>query len=562
MPSGNNSASSLRGNRGQARTGPVRAWPRLPRSELALLFPDGKTQHHPADGGELTRDDVRRARANTDVAKQVAAYFDLRNHPKSPVEIAQAEAGIAPPAPILKSPPTRVARPAPEARVAAFETEVFEATPMEAPVPKLVQAPRLATPPPSDAERGGRIAKLLNVLNYANDCAWHFGLGKDFKAKKSKHMTGQAIDAAFPDIPLKQLRWSAAIRQVGGIGYYPTSGIPFVHVDTGPVRAWPRLPRSELALLFPDAKTQHHPADGGSLTRDDVRRARANTDVAKQVAAYFDLRNRSKSPVEIAQAEAGIAPPAPMLKSPPTQVARPAPEARVAAFETEVFEATPMEAPVPQLVQAPRPATPPPSDAERGRLNQLVTLASLNPTDVPAQRLQTADTDRYLLDRLIDTASVETPGPAPRPQAAAIIPKEGTQVASLDPAAGLDLRKPGTPTNAPAEGWAPAPEFDEDHPEELSYRPFPVAPLLTQSASADDEALVKIVHPNIERTLDLLDDRQIVLPMRLRPGDQVSEVLWAQQFQGSAVDFRAHETDPARAAASGLTSRPVKTTGR
>ena len=96
------------------------------------------------------------------------------------------------------------------------------------------------------------------------------------------------------------------------------------------------------------------------------------------------------------------------------------------------------------------------------------------------------------------------------------------------------------------EGWAPAPEFDEDHPEELSYRPFPIAPLLTQSASADDEALVKIVHPNLERTLDLLDDKQIVLPMRLRPGDQVSEVLWAQQFQGSAVDFRAHETDPAR----------------
>ena len=241
------------------------------------------------------------------------------------------------------------------------------------------------------------------------------------QAKKSKHMTGQAIDAAFPDIPLKQLRWSAAIREVGGIGYYPTSGIPFVHVDTGPVRAWPRLPRSELALLFPDGRTKHHPADGGELTRDDVRRARANTDVAKQVAAYFDLRTRPKSPVEIAQAEAGIAPPAPTLRSPPTQVARPAPEARIAAFETEVFEATPIEAPVPKLVQAPRLATPPPSDAERGRLNQLVTLASLSPTDVPAQRLQTADADRYLLDQLVDTASVEAPGPAPRSQGAAIV---------------------------------------------------------------------------------------------------------------------------------------------
>ena len=124
--------------------------------------------------------------------------------------------------------------------------------------------------------------------------------------------------------------------------------------------------------------------------------------------------------------------------------------------------------------------------------------------------------------------------------------KKETQVAArVDPGV-LAPRKP-SPTNAQPAGWAPAPEFDDDHPEELSYRPFPVAPLLTQSASADDEALVKIVHPNLARTLDLLDDKQIVLPMRLRPGDQIAEVLWAQQFQGNAVDFKAHETDAARA---------------
>jgi uncharacterized protein YcbK (DUF882 family) len=360
------------------------------------------------------------------------------------------------------------------------------------------------------------------------------------QAKKSKHMTGQAIDATFPDIPLKQLRWSAAIREVGGVGYYPTSGIPFVHVDTGAVRAWPRLPRNELALLFPNGRTKHQPADG--------RKARANKEVATQVAAYFEIRNNPR-PTIIAEA------PTPMLKSPPTQVARPTPEARVASIEAEVFDAAPTETPAPKLVQAPRPATPPPSETERGHLDQLVTLASLDPTDIPAHP-QTAETDRRQLDALVSTASVEAP--APRPQAAEIVLKKETQVASLDPGV-LDLSKP-SPTKAQPAGWAPAPEFDEDHPEELSYRPFPVAPLLTQSASADDEALVKIVHPNLERTLDLLDDKQIVLPMRLRPGDQIAEVLWAQQFQGNAVDFKAHETDAARA--TGLTSRTVKTTGR
>ena len=64
---------------------------------------------------------------------------------------------------------------------------------------------------------------------------------------------------------LRKVRAAAWSLQRGGVGLYTKEN--FVHVDTGPVRAWPRLPRSELALLFPDGKTKHHPADGGELTR-------------------------------------------------------------------------------------------------------------------------------------------------------------------------------------------------------------------------------------------------------------------------------------------------------
>jgi len=371
------------------------------------------------------------------------------------------------------------------------------------------------------------------------------------QAKKSKHMTGQAIDATFPDVPLKQLRWSAAIREVGGIGYYPTSGVPFVHVDTGPVRAWPRLPRQELALLFPDGKTKHQPANGGSITRDDVRRARQNTELAGQMGAYFERRNHQRTEPEIIMAEAGIAAPQPVLKAAPAPVARPAPEARpevrVAALQSDV----PMLPPEPKLAQGPRLATPP-SDADRGRLNQLVTLASLNPGDALV-RPRPADADRRRLDAMMSTAT----GEAQRAPAATMA-SEGLRVAALIPD-----KAPVGPLRQSGEGsWAPAPEFDDDHPEELSYRPFPIAPLLTQSASADDEALVKLVHPNLQRTLDLLDDKEIVLPMRLRPGGQVSHVTWAQQFQGSAVDFSGQHSDDAAPAASGLTSRQVRTTGR
>ena len=372
------------------------------------------------------------------------------------------------------------------------------------------------------------------------------------QAKKSKHMTGQAIDAAFPDVPLKRLRWSAIIREVGGVGYYPTSGIPFVHVDSGPVRAWPRLPRNELALLFPNGKTQHRPASGGAITKDDVRKARTNKDVASQVAAYLELHNNPR-PTIMAEA------PGPALKAPPAEAARPAPAPRVADLEP-----IPVAAPAPKLVQVPRVAVAPPSDVDRGRLNQLVTLASLDPSEAIG-RPRTAELDRHRLNALVSTASL-TPPAAPLPAPSHAAPREQTPVAALDvePVDPLDPADSSGPSHGASSGerWAPAPEFDDDHPEELSYRPFPVAPLLTESASADDEALVKIVHPDLQRTLDLLDDRPIVLPMRLRPGDQISEVLWAQQFQGNAVDFSAHERDPARTQAAGIASRAVKTTAR
>ncbi|WP_026620321.1 YcbK (DUF882 family protein) [Ensifer sp. WSM1721] len=84
-------------------------------------------------------------------------------------------------------------------------------------------------------------------------------------AKKSQHMLGKAMDFYIPDVRLKTLREIGMKFQVGGVGYYPTSGSPFVHMDVGGVRAWPRMTRNELARLFPDGKTMHIPSDGRPL---------------------------------------------------------------------------------------------------------------------------------------------------------------------------------------------------------------------------------------------------------------------------------------------------------
>jgi hypothetical protein len=83
------------------------------------------------------------------------------------------------------------------------------------------------------------------------------------------------MDVQFPDVPVRTLRYSALIRERGGVGYYPTSATPFVHIDTDRVRAWPRLPRYELALLFPNGRTQHQPAEGGPISKEDVQIAQS-----------------------------------------------------------------------------------------------------------------------------------------------------------------------------------------------------------------------------------------------------------------------------------------------
>ena len=105
------------------------------------------------------------------------------------------------------------------------------------------------------------------------------------QARKSQHIQGRAADIHFPDVPVKKLRASALIQEVGGVGYYPTSGIPFVHVDTGRVRMWPRMPRLELAALFPDGKTGYVPRDGRRITKKDHERALAKGMVNKTLLA-------------------------------------------------------------------------------------------------------------------------------------------------------------------------------------------------------------------------------------------------------------------------------------
>jgi uncharacterized protein YcbK (DUF882 family) len=69
-------------------------------------------------------------------------------------------------------------------------------------------------------------------------------------AKFSQHTLGKAIDFYIPGVSLEELRAAGLRAQRGGVGFYPTSGAPFVHLDTGSVRHWPRMPDEQLVAVL------------------------------------------------------------------------------------------------------------------------------------------------------------------------------------------------------------------------------------------------------------------------------------------------------------------------
>ena len=122
-------------------------------------------------------------------------------------------------------------------------------------------------------------------------------------ARFSQHMLGHAMDFYIPDVALEQVRAAGLRLQRGGVGFYPTSGSPFVHLDTGSIRHWPRMTHDQLARVFPDGRTVHVPSNGGPLKGYELARAdiekRGNGDdattVGKKPGLFASLFRGGKS---------------------------------------------------------------------------------------------------------------------------------------------------------------------------------------------------------------------------------------------------------------------------
>ncbi|MEM8649549.1 MAG: DUF882 domain-containing protein [Pseudomonadota bacterium] len=212
-------------------------------------------------------------------------------------------------------------------------------------------------------------------------------------AKKSQHTMGKALDFFIPGVNLRKLRNIGLRQGLGGVGFYPKSGSPFVHMDTGRVRHWPRMSRKELARVFPKGKTLHVPTDGKPLARYNqakleyerkrkglaVRVAKAE-EIKKKPSAFAKLFG-GRDDDEEGAIGAVTAPKA--VKTVSTKAQRPNSrneDDSLAPINVPKPKATPeVKAPVPAVEVAPEPAPKPEPVPE----TPATVLAALDPKLLP-----------------------------------------------------------------------------------------------------------------------------------------------------------------------------------
>ncbi|MBV8578151.1 MAG: DUF882 domain-containing protein, partial [Acetobacteraceae bacterium] len=182
-------------------------------------------------------------------------------------------------------------------------------------------------------------------------------------ARFSQHMLGHAMDFYIPGVPLEQIRFAGLRLQRGGVGFYPTSGSPFVHLDTGSIRMWPRMTHDQLAKVFPDGRTVHIPTDGVPLKGYELAKAdiekRAGSDEASTInkpgnflAALFGRKGGNDEDDEAGGAAAADETPAAVIAAAKPADAAPVPVPRA---KPQIAAALQLVSADTQIVQPPKP---------------------------------------------------------------------------------------------------------------------------------------------------------------------------------------------------------------
>lgn len=243
-------------------------------------------------------------------------------------------------------------------------------------------------------------------------------------AQNSQHTQGRAMDFFIPGISAADIRAAGLRLQEGGVGYYPRSNTPFVHLDTGSVRMWPRMTRSQLSRVFPDGRTIHTPADGQPMpgfeqAQRDLQRQGGRRPVTVASSSVISAQNDGDGDIVLPGENGGG-----FLSAlfgggndpEPAQAPSPAPAAITATPATALpatTEIASLESAPRERYAAPSPVLPPYGSID-GTFAAPSTIAGLNvPAPTPAPTLD--ELQLAALGRPQSVAPVGTPAGAIAP---------------------------------------------------------------------------------------------------------------------------------------------------
>lgn len=208
-------------------------------------------------------------------------------------------------------------------------------------------------------------------------------------ARFSQHMLGHAIDFYIPGVPLEELREIGLRLQRGGVGFYPTSGSPFVHMDTGGVRMWPRMTRNQLLHVFPEGRTVYLPSDGHPLSGYALAMADLRKRGQNPTATWSEEAHEEGLDENIVLASETSREPAPLTIAPAP--ARPASAPALARVAETAPAPAPASAPTARWSLASVPATVAPMNSlfaalqlEAARKRQQAAISAPSPSPSPA----------------------------------------------------------------------------------------------------------------------------------------------------------------------------------
>lgn len=358
-------------------------------------------------------------------------------------------------------------------------------------------------------------------------------------AKKSQHTLGNALDYFIPGVSLEKLRNIGLKKGLGGVGYYPRSGSPFVHMDTGRVRHWPRMNRRELVKVFPRGKTLHVPTDGKPLPGYNVAKARyeralkgkskftiaSAEQIKKKPSILSKLFSREEDEESVAgirrapkpvkaktiKTKAPVKVTEPKAPTPSVPVAKPelptvAPTPEVQTPESVIAALQPSQIPIPVL--APRIAIAKSEDVVR----EETQVASLE----PVQDAELINTDELTPVEEGAVFAVPIPSPAQRPEPATVLAlaptdnsafklRPAVEVSALSPNEISDLRKQVYET-LETETAETTVTTSNTLPENSPFQPATeltkndVPSLIQSASSAINQQIVSPIEPSLANT--------------------------------------------------------------